>query len=572
MAYFEYLGASDGTGEAVLAHITANRLVGSMTLKVDNLENWPNYFILTTGTPNANGYITASSMTQMLAHKSGADIIIDSFEPGYTDTGNTTDQIAIIKQTTGFANRVQQAVQATEQFIVNNADWRPVAATITGVTYNGNGSYTLGTSGDLRSTLSPGMRLRTTRTAAIPTRGTELTLGQSWTDTTLTGLSQTDDVSLVAHLKIDTYKDQALFSNRSGANGWDVLAYSNGSVRVHAVLSAGNHKLFQTTSSHPLGRKFHLGVTLDMSGNVAKITFDGIEQPYVTAHSGTANSFTPAPTLNIGTDYAGATFAGKIWQLGTFSTVLTTATIRNYSTYSLTGTEPNCIGLWKFDGNGNDSTANANHLVAVGGAVATSVGVPFGTQADGTNSQYDYAIIHKVTDTALIVQVPEGCTIPVSGGISALAYSSVKVPYNFPSDVGRWTLVYSWGLGGPHAAAGGSWAPIPQITATVPLGKWVQDSHMVIAALSTTAAAFAIATEWNTVTPTSHKINRSYARQNSGTGSYLVIQHRHPEFLDIPATITNYQLYAVISGGGGTVEAYIEPGYSNMLYLRNAYL
>lgn len=103
---YENLRASDGTGEAVLAHVTANRLVGSTTLLVDSVDNWPTNFIVVTGTINANGFISPSGMTQMRAHISGGNIAIDSFEPGYTDIGNTTSDVCIIKMTTEWANDV----------------------------------------------------------------------------------------------------------------------------------------------------------------------------------------------------------------------------------------------------------------------------------------------------------------------------------------------------------------------------------------------------------------------------------------------------------------------------------
>jgi hypothetical protein len=37
--------------------------------------------------------------------------------------------------------------------------------------------------------------------------------------------------------------------------------------------------------------------------------------------------------------------------------------------------------------------------------------------------------------------VPEGCTIPTSGGVSAVALSSVQAPYGFTLDKGRWEVV-----------------------------------------------------------------------------------------------------------------------------------
>lgn len=106
-----YLRGSDGTGSAVLAHVSVNRLAGATTLKVDNVDNWSPFFIATSGKLNPAGYIIESTKKEFRGHLQGVDIIIDGFEPGFTDEGNTTDQVVILKQTTGWANRAQDALE-----------------------------------------------------------------------------------------------------------------------------------------------------------------------------------------------------------------------------------------------------------------------------------------------------------------------------------------------------------------------------------------------------------------------------------------------------------------------------
>lgn len=113
MADYKNLKASDGTGNAVLATITNNRAVSGTILEVTSVENWPNEFIVMTGTLDANGYIEAASATEMKAHLTGADIEIDSFEPGYTDVGNTSGQVAIIKMTTSWADDITELAQVS---------------------------------------------------------------------------------------------------------------------------------------------------------------------------------------------------------------------------------------------------------------------------------------------------------------------------------------------------------------------------------------------------------------------------------------------------------------------------
>lgn len=111
---YNFLEASDGTGNAVLAHITADRAIGATTIEVDSVDKWPAEFIVTTGTiigSGASARLDPDTVTEMTAHLSGGNIEIDGFEPGHTDIGNTDGQVAIIKQTTGWANRMVEAGQ-----------------------------------------------------------------------------------------------------------------------------------------------------------------------------------------------------------------------------------------------------------------------------------------------------------------------------------------------------------------------------------------------------------------------------------------------------------------------------
>lgn len=105
-----FLRGSDGTGNAVAARVNTQRLVGSSVLKVDSISKWPTgAFLATVGTIDVNGYLT-SNVTEFRGHITGSDIIIDSYENGYTDIGNAVNQYAILKQTTGWSNLVQDAI------------------------------------------------------------------------------------------------------------------------------------------------------------------------------------------------------------------------------------------------------------------------------------------------------------------------------------------------------------------------------------------------------------------------------------------------------------------------------
>lgn len=100
----QHLRASDGTGEAVLAHVQTQRLPASTVLELDNIDNWNTKAIVVTGTPNANGFIATAGMTVMYGHINSGDFIIDGFAPGYADNGNETTEVAIVKMTTNWAD------------------------------------------------------------------------------------------------------------------------------------------------------------------------------------------------------------------------------------------------------------------------------------------------------------------------------------------------------------------------------------------------------------------------------------------------------------------------------------
>lgn len=104
----KYLRASDGTGAAVLSHVTVARLVNATTIKVDNVDNWPPFFIATYGTLNANGYIVEASKKEFRGRIQSGDIIIEGFEPGFTDSGNALNDVVILKQTTSWADAMSE--------------------------------------------------------------------------------------------------------------------------------------------------------------------------------------------------------------------------------------------------------------------------------------------------------------------------------------------------------------------------------------------------------------------------------------------------------------------------------
>lgn len=115
-----YAKASDANGEAVAGSVTAKRAVDSTTLKVDSVLNWPSYFIATTGVVQSDDTLDPTSATVFKGHLSGSDIIIDSFSPGYTDVGNSVDDVVLIKPNTPWANEIVNVIE-----VAHNEDGTP---------------------------------------------------------------------------------------------------------------------------------------------------------------------------------------------------------------------------------------------------------------------------------------------------------------------------------------------------------------------------------------------------------------------------------------------------------------
>ena len=325
------------------------------------------------------------------------------------------------------------------------------APTVSSVTANGYRSYTINFASDYSTTLSPGMRLKTTRTVAAPTQCTDLESGSSqyFNKTSPAGMTFTDDFVVSAWVKLESYKTEALISRYNGTSGWDFNISSEGRVGLTGFnAGAGNYSFVQSYQSLPLNKWVHIAAQLDMSTFTATTTtsyimFDGVDVPALVNRAGTnPTALVQAGDLQIGASNTTNYFDGKVAQVAIYSAKVTQANIKATISQGLTGSETSLASAYSFNNSITDlNTTTPNDLTAQGSAVATNADSCFGYQADGTiSSTLDYAIITKIATTAVTVQVPEGCTIPTTGGISGVSYATVKTPYGFPGQRGKWDI------------------------------------------------------------------------------------------------------------------------------------
>lgn len=459
-----------------VARVNASRSAGVTTLACDNLAGWPTDTVVhfSTYRVGTDGSVTAGTQIDWKGIVSGNNIGSLTRLAGATDAGNSINDVVEMNPTASWANDfasgilVQHkqdgshgAVTADSLTTTGNVTiggtltiggsgsggWDAASGTVSAVTYNGNRSYDLTISNDNTALISPGMRLRTTRTVAAPTQSTSLNgTTQYYSKTTPNAMTFTDDFVVSAWVKLSSYPASlpaAIISRYNGTSGWSFRIESTGQVAMVGSNGGGsNYSRVQSYQSIPLNKWVYVSAQLDMSAFSATTTtsyvmIDGIDVPAVVDRGGTnPTALVQAGNLEVGTAAATWFFPGKIAQAAIFNAKVTQATMRGYYSQGLLGTETSLISAYSFNNTINDLSANLNHLTANGSAVATNADSPFGGQADGTiSSTLDYGIVQKITASTITVQVAEGCAIPTSGGVTAVSYSTQERPFNFPQPI-----------------------------------------------------------------------------------------------------------------------------------------
>lgn len=363
------------------------------------------------------------------------------------------------------------------------------------VTALGNHSYSMVfNASDQSGTLSAGMRLRTTRTVAAPTQCTSLNgTTQFYSKSSPSGMTFTNNFVVSAWVKLSSYPSAlgVIASRYNGTSGFHFGINASGQVELFGFNgAAANYSGIASNQAVPLNKWVHITAQLDMltftaTTTTSYIMLDGVDIPGLVSRAGTnPTALVQAGNLEIGSRNSGLNlFPGKLAQVAIYSAKVTQATVLASINQGLAGTETNLISAYNFNNSINDLNANANNLTASGSAVATNADSPFGYQAGGAiSSTLDYGIVQSVvfsTNTTVVVQVAEGCTIPTSGGVSAVAYSSLKTPYAFPGQREKWqvlTLV----LANIQASGGGS-GTVQNPGGTnlnVPVGSWNLDGML----------------------------------------------------------------------------------------------
>jgi len=286
----------------------------------------------------------------------------------------------------------------------------------------------------------------------------------------MTGITNTITYERKVYLNSYPTTSGAIANCEDGVNnGWGFEINSVGQL-VFFYRNTGN-TIANTHITLPLKRWVHVAV----SATAATKTINFYIQGQLVASTQTSSAASaigvPAAAFNIGTRgganyYDGYGSEDRLW-----STARTQAEILANMNNNLTGSESGLVGLWRGDNNFNDLTANANHLTATNGAIATQAANPF--------NLIEYGKITKVGAfsggvTPVTVFTGTDCNIPNMALTSPL-YSTQAAPYGFPAARRKWR---SEAIFRTNIAAGGTtvgtWYNPPGMSLTIgSAGDWV---------------------------------------------------------------------------------------------------
>lgn len=364
---------------------------------------------------------------------------------------------------------------------------------VSSVTNNGNRSVDTVFASTVASILTPGMRVRGSRTVAAPTQCTDLESGSSqyYSKTSPAGMTFTDDFVVSAWVKLESYTNGIIASRYNGTSGWYLNCTATGQILLNGInAGSGNFSYVQSYQSIPLNKWVHIAAQLDMSTFTATTTtsyvmIDGEDVPATLTRAGTnPTALIQAGNLEIGAMNGGTVpFDGKLAQVVIYSGKISQTNIRNRMNQTADpGGSASMISAYSFNGVITDlNTTNANDLTANGAAVATNADSPFGLDSNGVPSgTYEWGIVTKVSTTTASIQFPEGSCFPTAGGVSTVDYSGVKAPFGMPVDSTKWAITNYYKADFTQTSpVSGTWYNLTTTSGTaggmkinLPIGRW----------------------------------------------------------------------------------------------------
>jgi len=540
---------------------------------------------MTAGVAYINGYRVVMDAVASYVFPTSKDIYIDLDYGGtlyYEDETNGAAQPALNAVRLRIAKVVTDGsgITSVTNFAIPAAHlsgWNVLRNPSTGdyavpdtITNNGNRSYDLVFNGlDYTPYLSEGTRLKIGRSVKAPTQSTSLNgTTQYWSKSSPTGVTFTSTYSATGWVYPTSFTTAGAIIGRDSAaanlSGWEFGINSNGQVNIYARNGTGAI-IGTSAQSVPLNKWSHVAGTLNAATGTVLIYIDGILVPSTT--TGSATTIVQATTdLTIGKRNGAANyFAGKLAQVSLHSSIISASDVRASMSQTLTGSETGSISAFSFNGVATDlNLGSANNLTAAASAGYTSDS-PFanGSRSYDAAGTTDYAVVSTKpvfsTNTTVTVQVPEGCTIPTSGGINAVAYSTQRVPYGFPLDMDRWAIValYKANTGAIAIGSVNNWFIASSRAITVPVGSYSLSYSVGFFLASTVSGVRDGFLTLASSLPTAGLKNQELTVQNYNGGTPNSIIQAYKEASVSLSSATTYNLYASIVTATGIETFYI---------------
>lgn len=396
----------------------------------------------------------------------------DNFDTIYNDYNGNISAANLADSAVSTAKIADGAVTAAKLATdIVDTGWAALSGTHSVSTgYNaGNRSFTIATSADHTSTLSPGMRYKLTRGTTPSTQCADFESGSSQyaSKSSPSGITFTTTFSAEAWVKLESYSGatNGIVARRNADTaGWSFDINSAGRVTLTGLRIASNNKLIRAYQSLPLNKWVHVAATMDMSAgdtSAQKIWIDGVEVPREYSLTGTASALVQGTVdLTVGASKSDGSLNmdGEISDVRVWSDNRTTTEIQDNMYQALVGNETNLVGYWKLDGDFTDETSNSNDLTASGGVVATTADNPFNAT--------EYGVITAVSASTVTVFCPEGYGIP-NETLTNPFYSTQSTPFGFPRDKGKWTVETV-----SYYAEGATTAAATKTNLYTPIGSW----------------------------------------------------------------------------------------------------
>ena len=443
---------------------------------------------------------------------------------------------------------------ATAQNAAARQGWIDLGSTLSVASgYNkGNKEFDITSSADLTTVLSPGMRLKVTRGTTPPTQSTALNgTSQYWSRATPTGLSFTTTFTTGGWVYLTSYAGGGIIARRNlDTEGWSLGVNASGQVVVSALRIAVNNKSGTSRQSVPLNKWTHIATSMDVSvaGDASTVIYiNGAVVPSSVNTTGTCTALVQGVTaLVIGAEKSAGTnpFPGFIAQTFVYSAVLTATQIQDRQYQELTGSETNLAGYHKFNGDGNDSHANANNLTAVSSAVATNLSNPFNAT--------EMLKITKITAGVITVFGGEDNQVP-NMTLTNPFYSTQDTPFGFNNARGKWKVeTYSIanftniGFGAVNVWQSGL------LNLAVPTGLWnlgYQGSVRFDSTVSGTRSGFVTL---SSSVPTAAVYSQELTSRNATHSSPFLLSNWVKNAPVTTTAQTTYTLYGAIDSATGT--------------------